>query len=338
MELDALRTLYEQEGPFATVYLESRSPAADAEHQVRLRWDALRQQLAEAGAPEGALGAIDDAVIVEDITEVQNNGRVLVANKTGVLLDDALDASLGAGDYAHWSDEPELGDYIRERERSVRMLVAVTNQTGATIRQVVVAESHAVDERSEHQIEGDEAVSKPRENALHHSKIQNRADEVVKQNVRDVAEHLETTARSWQPDLVVLAGEVQGRTALREELSDELTSHEINSGGTDDDAAEEQLASQLRDLADRVSAERAHEYTERYEHGTAHDQAIAGAQAVAQATEMGAVGTLLLEYDRPATDEAALLAAATRTDATVGLVDSTVEDGVAALLRFETPS
>lgn len=51
--------------------------------------------------------------------------------------------------------------------------------------------------------------------------------------------------------------------------------------------------------------ERAREHTDRYEHG-AHDQVIAGAQAPAQSNEMGAVGTLLLEHDRPATDEAVL--------------------------------
>lgn len=338
MELDTLRTLYDHEGPFATVYLEGRSPAADAEKQVRLRWDDLRQQLAEAGAPEEALAAIDDAVVVEDITEVQTNGRVLVADETGVLLDDALDASLGAGDHAHWSDEPELGDYIRERERSVRMLVAVADQTGARVRRLVVAESHEVDERAEGQIGGDDAVAKPREGALQHSKIQNRADEVVKQNVREVAEHLEKTARSWHPDLVVLAGEVQGRTALRDELSDELTSQEVESGGTNDDAAEEALAEQLRVLAQEISAGRARENTERYEQGTAHDQAIPGAEAVARSAEMGAVGTLLLEYDRSAAEEAALLASAVRTGANAGLIDSTVQDAVAALLRFETPA
>ena len=336
MELEALRTLYEHEGPFATIYLESRSPAADAEQQVRLRWDDLRQQLSEAGTPEDVLAAIDDAVLVEDITEVHSNGRVLVANSTGVLLNDAVDASLGAGDHAHWSDEPELGDYIRQRERAVKMLVAITDQTGATIRQVIVADSHDMDERSETQIDADDAVSKPRENALHHSKIQNRADEVVKQNVREVAEHLEKTARSWQPEAVVVAGETQGRSALLEELSDELAIREVESGGTDDDAAEHELAAQLRAVAYELSAERVRENTERYEYGTAHDQAVSGSQAVARSTEMGAVGTLLLEYTRGATDEATHLAAAIRTGADVGLVEYSLDDAVAALLRFET--
>lgn len=49
----------------------------------------------------------------------------------------------------------------------------------------------------------------------------------------------------------------------------------------------------------------------------------------------GAGATLLLEYDRPATNEAELVAAAIRTGANTELIDAEVDDGVAALLRFE---
>lgn len=55
MQLETLRKLYDHQGPFATVYLESRSPAADAEHQLQLRWDDVRHQLAAAGAPDLSL-------------------------------------------------------------------------------------------------------------------------------------------------------------------------------------------------------------------------------------------------------------------------------------------
>jgi hypothetical protein len=52
---------------------------------------------------------------------------------------------------------------------------------------------------------------------------------------------------------------------------------------------------------------------------------------------MGAVETLLLEYDRSAAGEGELLAASVRTDAEAALIDSQVEDGIAAILRFEVP-
>ncbi|MDN6679907.1 MAG: hypothetical protein L0L17_09490, partial [Yaniella sp.] len=108
-------------------------------------------------------------------------------------------------------------------------------------------------------------------------------------------------------------------------------------GGTDDDAAEEALAEELRSIASDVANDRSQELTERYEHAAAHDQAVEGADRVARAAEMGAVETLLFEHDRSATDEAKLLGASARVDARLGLLNTHVEDGVAAVLRFEAP-
>lgn len=336
MHLETLQKVYEHDGPFATVYLESRSPAADADHPLRLRWEDLRGQLAEAGASDTVLDHLDDAIHSIEFTEVHTTGRVLVANSEAVVLDDAFDASQGVGDHVHWQADPELGDYLRERDRVVGMLVVVTHQTEATIRQLQVAQSHRVDQQSGQTIDGDDVVSKTRENGMAHSRIHNRADEVVKQNVREIAKHIPEASRRWVPDVVVLAGEAQGRSALRDELAnDQLTLHEIDAGGTDDDTAEAVLADALQSLAEDITAQRIEGNAQRYEYGRAHDTALAGAQAVSQSAEQGAVQTLLLEYNRPARNEPELVAAAVRTGAETELIDTEVEDRVAALLRFE---
>lgn len=280
-------------------------------------------------------------MIVDDITEVQNNGRVLVANAAGVLLNTDWDAAIGAGDAAHFTEEAELGAFARERARSVRMLVAIADRTGATLRRVVVADEHEVDELGEQNVTdvADGSVHKPREGALSHNQIQRSADEATKQNLREVAKQLDDIATTWSPDVVVLAGEVQGRTELRDELSGALSdlAREAESGGTDDDAAEEALANELRTIASDVASDRAQELTERYEYAAAHDQAVEGAEQVARAAEMGAIETLLLEYNRAATYEAEILGASVRMDAQLGLIEKQVEDGIAAVLRFEVP-
>ncbi|QYJ03490.1 hypothetical protein KUV85_14305 [Nocardioides panacisoli] len=341
MQLGDLRNVYDADGPFATVYLEGRSPAEDAEQQVRLRWDDLRGRLADDGADEATLEALDAAVLVEDITEVQTDGRVLVANASGVLLDEAWDAALGEGDAAHHGKDPELGAYVREVAGSTRLLVAIADQQGAVVRRIVAAPQHSLDDRRESEVEpaSEESVHKPREGAFSHNQIQRRADEAVKQNVRKIAEHLDEAARAWRPDVVVLAGEVQGRTALRDELTPALQEihREVEQGGTDDDAAEEALAEQLRLIAEEVSRAHAQEVAERFDHGRAHDQAAEGPAAVEQALEMGAVASVLLEHQRAADSEAHLLRAGARTDAEAALIDREVGGHVAALLRFEVP-
>lgn len=204
-----------------------------------------------------------------------------------------------------------------------------------------MAEEHEVDELGEQNVTdaAEGSVHKPREGALSHNQIQRSADEATKQNLREVAERLDEIATQWSPDLVVLAGEVQGRTELGEELSEALSdiARDAESGGTDDDAAEEALANELRTIASDVATERAQELTERFEYATAHNEAVEGAERVARAVQMGAVETLLLEYSRPATNEAEVLGASVRIDAQLGLLESRVHDGIAAVLRFEAP-
>lgn len=341
MQLAEVRNVYDQEGPFATVYLEGRPPAADSEHQIKLRWEDLKDRLEKAGAKDATIEALEDAVLVDDITEVQNNGRVLVANSSGVLLNADWDAALGVGDAAHFTAEPALGAFARERARSVRMLVAIADRTGATVRRIVVAEEHELDERGERTVTdaADGSVHKPREGALSHKQIQRSADEATKQNLREVAEVLDDTVAKWRPDVVVLAGEVQGRTELRDELSDALQeiAKEAERGGTDDDAAEETLADELRSIASDFANERTQELTERFEYAKAHNQAALGAEQVSRAAELGAIETLLLEYDRSAEAESELLGASVRLDAQLGLLDQQIDNGVAAVLRFEAP-
>ena len=97
MQTATLRNIYEHEGPFATVYLEARSPAEDAEHQLALRWDELRNRLAQDGAIESALEQLDEAVRAPEPTEVQATGKVLVANSRDVIFDQALTPPRGQG-------------------------------------------------------------------------------------------------------------------------------------------------------------------------------------------------------------------------------------------------
>ncbi|MHA6798377.1 baeRF2 domain-containing protein [Bounagaea algeriensis] len=340
MDLARLRPVYEHEGPFATVYLEGRSPGEDAAQQVRLRWKGLREELASEGATAPALDAIESALDREEAGEEQGDGRVLVAVDAGLVFDEPWDAALGTGDHAHWTRLPELAAYVREEARSVRALVAVVDQEGAQIRQEVCAAQHTAREFDVETVEGgaSEGVHKPRGGALSHNQIQRRAEEAVQRNVNDIVERLNALRAEFRPRLLVLAGEVQARSALRDELPSELADLlvETGSSGRDGNASEEALAEQLSNAASEHSAGAAEARAEELNAGLAHGNAVHGSDAVAQAAEMGAVATLLFEHGRPATREAFLLRACAGTSSDVDLVTggTNMADGVGALLRF----
>lgn len=350
MKLETVRTLNDVDGPFATVYLESRSPSEDAEDQIRLRWNAQREKLAEAGAGDDILTALDEVVLVPNITEIQADGRVLVAHSGGVLLNEPWDANPGAGDDSAFGDIPELSAYVRERAGAVRILLAVVDQKGAVVRRLVATEDKNLDGlgSGEHENEdvvessSDVPVRKPRQGALSHNQIQRRADEAVKQNARGVAEHLDATARSWEPDILVLAGEAQGRTAVREELSAALSEivQETHEGGLAEvggDNAGEALSRAIGSIASELAAGHAIAQADRFEEAKARGRAAEGLDAVRQAAGMGAVETLLLSYDRPTRGESALVVSCAQIDADAALVDIEVTEDIAAVLRFEAP-
>ena len=125
-----LRTVYGSGGPYATVYLEGRTPSADAETQLRLRWSELRDQLSESGAVESLLESIDAIILVDEPTEVHTDGRTIVANSQGVLLDEHWDAALGDGDAAHYGGA-RAGAFLRQECGQCDVVLVIAGQDGA---------------------------------------------------------------------------------------------------------------------------------------------------------------------------------------------------------------
>lgn len=343
MQLAALRTVFAEPGPFATLYLEARPPSEDSDTQLRLRWSDLRQQLEPAGAPDDVLDALQDRIFDAKPAEAQSDGRVLAATEGGVVFERDWDASLGAGDSAHWAQLPELGAYVREAARAVRALVIITDQHGAAIRQQRITPERHRRELTANDIEGDSVagVHKPRGGGVSHNQVQRRAEEAVARNAGEIAEAARKIAASFYPHVVVLAGEVQGRSAMRHELPGEMSKLvvETDRGGGDRHSVEDTLIEDLVGIADQIHTDGQRDYSETLGARRARGEATDGHGNVAAAAEIGAVDTLLFEDQSPAVREAFLLQACAGIDADFALLPagSGITDGVAALLRFPLP-
>lgn len=339
MQLAELRKIYDADGPYATIYLGAQEASADADKQVELRWSSLRESLAEADAPEEIQDTLEQALKANDVQQVAAEGRVLVAASSGILLEEPWDPEGESGDVATYAEEPDLGLYVRHAAQGIKMLVAITDREGAVVRKMVATASTRQEQGSEQEAgyESSESVQKPRGGALSHNQIQRRADEAVQQNARGIAEHLENQARGWDPDVLVVAGEVQGRTALIAELPPALDDikHEVERGGAEDERAEEALSDELQSIAADLAVKNAAEHAGSFEQAKAHNLAVEGTDAVAHAAGVGAVETLLLSPEMATEQEANLLASCVRTDAQLELMDLEAKDGVAAILRFD---
>ena len=339
MNHNHLRTVVESGGPYATVYLEGRTPSADADTQLRLRWSELRDQLSESGAEESLLESIDAIILADEPTEVHTDGRTIVANSQGVLLDEHWDAALGEGDSAHYGEAPELGAFLRQECRQFDVVLVIAGQDGAAIRELSVTPDRERTEKESVHVTGDndEDINKPRRGAYSHNQIRRRVDEIIKDNARSVADFVDRLVTDHPSDALVLAGEVQGRTAVKAELSAraEEMLHEISEGGDEDEGAEEAIDVAIRTLVTRLAEQREAENSERLGESKAHGRAVEGRAEVEKAVERGAAAVLLLDDAEASSGEAEIVSAAILSSAEIGLSHDPMSDGIAAILRYD---
>ena len=298
MDLSRTRDIFERPGPFATVYLEAVQAGENSAKQVALRWRDLQSQLQQQGADDKTLAALDDELGGERAGSLTEVGRVLVASADGILFDDEVEAVDAAGDLAVWSPLPELGRYYRSQTGSVRVLLAVVDQTGGDLYQVIADNAEGARELDEETIKGQalETVHKARGGGVGNRTRQNRHEMASYENADAVVKGIRSAASQFRPEVIALAGEIQGRSAVRQELTGELAgiTREIEAGSRAAGASEDALESALLTVAGEVATERESRVRQRFEEGKGHANAVEGLEPVLEAARTGAVDTLLL--------------------------------------------
>src|SRR5919107_887344 len=89
MDLAFLHPLYEQPGPWASVYVDTSRHTEDTPHERALTARAMARDLAEQGADEATCRAVQSAI--EDLRHSSDpHGRALFARAGEVVLDPAL--------------------------------------------------------------------------------------------------------------------------------------------------------------------------------------------------------------------------------------------------------
>lgn len=262
MDMSKLQDVATAPGPFASVYLDASHDTEDAAKVAELRWRGLRDQLANQGAPEETLAALDEAVAAAD-PPAGKAGRVLIASGAQVLVDQTLPVPPPA-DVTRFSSLPDLLPLASYLPPPVPHVVVVADSSGADL--------HSFDGRADlvESVRGKQhPLHKIRGGGWAHKRLQQHVEDTVKHNVKQVAEEVERLVREVRAELVVLGGEVQARSAVRSELNldDDLVVEIEGAGlaaGTDDeqfDNAVRALVAQRQqqhdaDAVDRFRAER----------------------------------------------------------------------------------
>jgi Bacterial archaeo-eukaryotic release factor family 2 len=286
-----LAEVAQAEGPFATVYLSTEGDVEQAAQRSEVRWRTLRGELAEAGAPEEVLAAVDPVV---PGAHQEGPGLGVVAAGAGTLhVEHGPTPPLR--DAARWAGLPSLLPILRWRQSHPAHVLVLADRLGADL---MVFRYGAGEERLE--VDGqDYQITKSAPGGWSQRRYQQRAEGRWEQNANLVADRLVRLVRRVDPGVVAVAGDVRAVSLLKEalppevlELVEEVPGSRAEDGS--DDATLQDVAELLRAAEEHDTARLVERWRE--EMGQ-HDLATDGPGATLLALASAQVDTLLVAED-----------------------------------------
>jgi Bacterial archaeo-eukaryotic release factor family 2 len=217
VKLGFFRPLYTQIGNYVSVYLDTARDHENAPQEVALRWRAARQELAEAGAGEDALDAIE-AVVTDPARAAP--GRAVFARDGAVTFT----ASLGSPprrQIARLGELPHLMPLLAQRPPAAPHLRVVASRGGGEIVAVDGDGEAVEDDRVSRR---DWPLHKSPSGGWSQSHHQRNAEEAWEENAKELAASVVEASERIRAEHIVLAGDVRARTLVLEHLPAELQS------------------------------------------------------------------------------------------------------------------
>jgi len=293
-DLEPLLTGHE---PVATVYLTTSAGVENAAQRSELRWKGLCDELAQAGADEAAVAAIDP--LVGD-AHLRGECLVAVAGARGVLFSDSM-PDPPRRDVGRWAELPSLIPVVEWRQSSPTHVIVLTDRTGADL----IVTGDGITDRID-EVEGDDRVTKSGPGGWSQRRYQQRAENNWEHNAREVAERVVRLVDRVEPRIVVMAGDVRAVQLLREELPDRVdelvrVTAGARSAGASTDA---EAGAVTRLVATAVAEDTTALVRKLREELGQDDRAVEGGAATLAALARGQVEVLLV-HDDPDDDRTA---------------------------------
>jgi hypothetical protein len=359
MRLSTIRHLFDDSGPWASVYLDGTGSQNDTRQLLELRWRGLRSQLIRGRADEATIEAIDSVILdsMSPIPPVLPAGQAMFAAHGRVVMTSALPAP-PRRECASWSRLPHAADLVRATGEEVRWLRVDVDRTGGSI---------TTDDGDTVTVLGPETdfITKVSTGGRAMPRYQRAAETNWDRNSGEVANAVAAVADRIDADVVVLTGDVRARQLVLDRLPAALVpcvvqvAHESTAPARDP-----VLAAATRHAVDTFVRARREAVVDRFHAGLASRTSVRGVAAVADAAREQRIETLLLGPDHanhllwvdprdatlvgmakrdvgasepihePADD--AIVAAAAKANAQSVVIDADAElvEGLGAILRY----
>ena len=307
MDLGFLRPLYSTEAPVASVHLDTSRQSTESGKEIALRWRHLREHLAELGTDHATLQALDEAVGQGASRSFGTHGQSLFASQ-GQLLNSHTLATAPQRDHATWMAVPDPLPLVVDRGRHIPYVLVALDRVNAKIVGYTdqPTQGPALQEnptgQTMHDLDGPIGRSGPgqhrglgaRGNAKH------AAQQMWRENTAAFAEHVREAVRAVDAKIILVGGDEEAITYLRQNLGPRQLSIPIRiiAGGRGGQAARERLHQAAEQaLSDFIADEHAQALAD-YQQKLANDQAVQGTEEAAHMLTEARVQTLLLSPER----------------------------------------
>lgn len=277
MHADRFRRLAEAPGPFVSIYFDDSHDTEDATAQLDARLRDIRKHLEEQSVDAAVIESIETRVRATH-PPVGRSGRVVIASGRSVVFDEHV-AVPPVGTVIRVSELPYIVPVVEHGVPHTSYLMAVVDSTGADLS------LHGAARAGGETVEGETSGG-----------AQGRAEETVRRNLREVAEHLTRLSDRSGADVVFITGEVTARAELLADLPERvaLKAVQLQGGGrtAGTDAAEVE-----HEIAEQFAVRRAaviEDAAQRFAAGRGAGLAVEGLTGVAAALRDGSVETLII--------------------------------------------
>ncbi len=292
VKLDFLRSVYEQIGDYVSVYLDTDRAYENAAEAIGLRWHAVQEELAAAGASPASLTAVAEAV---NAAGHAARGRAAFARDGAVAFTGTLD-SPPRRQIARLAPLPHLMPLLAQHRPPVPHIRVSATREGGEI--VAIGGSG---EQWRDWIAGRAwPIHKTSVGGWSQDRYQRSVEEAWDENAKALAGEVAAVAGQIHAGHVIVAGDVRARSLLISHLPTPLAESAVVIGeeiAADSPAMAEAADRALSQWADRRTRERFDDWQARLAHGLA----VEGLAPVMAAFRDGQVSDLFVADDPTST-------------------------------------
>jgi hypothetical protein len=300
MDIDAVARLYQEEGPFATVYVAAESAVENARDRVRLHWKDAMRQLRELGVADPCL----DTMTAAFGARRRNTGTHVMVARLGegrggcdVVLDEELPDFPDTDDLVSVGELPRLAPVVAWANARVPHVVALVDRLGADVFAYLGDPKPVRVDRVDatpppwHKRGGGGWAAR---NYL------NEVEQDWKTGAKHSAELVADAVAEVHAKVMVVAGDDQAIRLVRDRLPDEVARIMVRTrGGRSVDGSASLVAERVHDVVEDQLRMETEDLLDRFQAAAPADSLAATVAALRQAQ----VDTLLVAADDPAAAE-----------------------------------